>query len=150
MKIFDKFDFNPTNINLYLQAFTHTSYSNEKLQNQISALMSSDFANSDEGKQLTQQLSEIQKKSYEMSSEEEAEIRSNLVKQYGKDLDKLDKDYVEHRQQKESLLVDKESKKYHANLVNADRLGEEKRKKDFQNNIEEMMKAYGYKKEDKK
>ena len=29
MKIFDKFDFNPTNINLYLQAFTHTSYSNE-------------------------------------------------------------------------------------------------------------------------
>lgn len=29
MKIFDKFEFNPTNINLYLQAFTHTSYSNE-------------------------------------------------------------------------------------------------------------------------
>ena len=29
MKIFNKFDFNPTNINLYLQAFTHTSYSNE-------------------------------------------------------------------------------------------------------------------------
>ncbi len=133
-----------------LNEVMNTSYSNEKLQNQISALMSSDFANSDEGKQLTKQLSEIQKRSYEMSSEEEAEIRSNLVKQYGKDLDKLDKDYVEHRQQKESLLVDKESKKYHANLVNADRLGEEKRKKDFQNNIEEMMKAYGYKKEDKK
>lgn len=133
-----------------LNEVMNTSYSNEKLQNQISALMSSDFASSDEGKQLTQQLSEIQKKSYEMSSEEEAEIRSNLVKQYGKDLDKLDKDYVEHRQQKDSLLVDEASRKYHANLVNADRLGEEKKKKDFQNNIEEMMKAYGYKKEDKK
>lgn len=29
MKIFKKLDFNPTNINLYYQAFTHTSYSNE-------------------------------------------------------------------------------------------------------------------------
>lgn len=29
MKIFNKFDFNPTNINLYYAAFTHTSYSNE-------------------------------------------------------------------------------------------------------------------------
>jgi len=29
MKVFNKFDFNPTNINLYYAAFTHTSYSNE-------------------------------------------------------------------------------------------------------------------------
>ena len=29
MKIFKKLDFNPTNINLYYQAFTHTSFSNE-------------------------------------------------------------------------------------------------------------------------
>lgn len=29
MKIFKKLGFNPTNINLYYQAFTHTSYSNE-------------------------------------------------------------------------------------------------------------------------
>lgn len=29
MKVFDKFEFNPTNINLYYAAFTHTSYSNE-------------------------------------------------------------------------------------------------------------------------
>ena len=29
MKIFKKFDFNPTDINLYYAAFTHTSYTNE-------------------------------------------------------------------------------------------------------------------------
>jgi len=29
VKIFDKLDINPTNINLYVQAFTHSSYSNE-------------------------------------------------------------------------------------------------------------------------
>ena len=29
MKIFKRLDFSPTNINLYYQAFTHTSYSNE-------------------------------------------------------------------------------------------------------------------------
>ena len=29
MKIFKKFDFNPTDINLYYTAFTHTSYANE-------------------------------------------------------------------------------------------------------------------------
>ena len=29
MKIFKRLNFNPTNINLYYQAFTHTSYSNE-------------------------------------------------------------------------------------------------------------------------
>ena len=29
MKIFKKLDFSPTNINLYYQAFTHTSFSNE-------------------------------------------------------------------------------------------------------------------------
>lgn len=29
MKIFNKLDINPTNINLYTQAFTHSSYSNE-------------------------------------------------------------------------------------------------------------------------
>lgn len=29
MKIFEKFDFNPTDINLYYAAFTHTSYTNE-------------------------------------------------------------------------------------------------------------------------
>ena len=127
-----------------------SSYSNEQLQNKISSLMSSRFADSSEGQELTKQLSEIQKKAYEMSADEEKKIRADLVQKYGKELDKLDKDYIEHRQQKEALLIDKASKKYHANLVNADRLGEEKRKKDFQNNIEEMMKEYGYKKEDKK
>ena len=29
MKIFKTLDINPTNINLYYEAFTHTSYSNE-------------------------------------------------------------------------------------------------------------------------
>ena len=29
MKVFEKFDFNPTDINLYYAAFTHTSYTNE-------------------------------------------------------------------------------------------------------------------------
>ena len=29
MKIFKRIDLNPINMNLYLEAFTHTSYSNE-------------------------------------------------------------------------------------------------------------------------
>lgn len=29
MKIFDKIDVNPTNINLYMEAVTHSSYTNE-------------------------------------------------------------------------------------------------------------------------
>ena len=116
------------------------------IANKISSLQSQNFADTEEGKTLVANINSIQNQQYQyMSSAEEEQFRIELQKRYDKSMDDLD-----NKSAHTILRENKDIRRYHAHVVNSDRLGEAKSTKAQKEAFESVLKDLGYKKEDKK
>ena len=141
-----------------IKATEASTFDQTEHDRKVQAINGRTFESTPEAIQLTEQIHQRQSeqyvpeqfvtKKYEPTEVyDEAELRAQMQKEYNKDLDKLDD---VNRAKRRDRLVDSASKKYHANVVASDRLGEERANKQQKEAFEKVLKDLGYKKEEKK